>query len=171
MSKAKWSKMFAPSYTPEEMIKLGIFEGTYMRAIKGLPSKWKAKGKVLRKGQEPDVSINKYGVKSRLSLSKWKSNGWIMTDPGGWFEWYCNYFKGRRLGNEDIKQINRWRSFVARHQGAISKAEEKGSQKGKRLKQRQGLLQWGWDDKKSFNSKQLQANINRLKKMGIEFDE
>lgn len=32
-----WDSRFAPSYTPMEMIELGIFEGIYVNAIKDIP--------------------------------------------------------------------------------------------------------------------------------------
>ena len=34
-----------------------------------------------------DVSVNKYKVKCRTSLSLWESNGWINSiDSDGWFQ-------------------------------------------------------------------------------------
>lgn len=159
-----WDAAFAPSYTPEEMLKKGIFEGKYINNIQGLPSHWYKLNKVLGKDDEPDPSINAFGVKSRQSLSVWKENKWIKTDKNGWFEWYCKYFLGRRLGDEDKWQINRWRSFVARHQGQIDKSADKNNLK-KRTKQRQGLLQWGWDSQSSFDQKTLDANLARLKRV------
>lgn len=164
MKYPEWDKSFAPSYTPLEMLKAGVFEGKYINIIKGLPKSWYKVSSVLGPKDEPDVSLNKFGVKSRQPLSVWKKNGWIKTDAGGWFHWYCMYFNGRRLGEEDDWQIKRWRSFVARHQGQISKS---GSLKDTsvRPKQRQGLLQWGWDSTKEFNVAQMNRNLKRLASM------
>lgn len=81
-----WDPRFAPSYTPEEMLRLGVFEGKYINNIKGIPQSWKNIDKVLGPNDSPDPKINRYGVKSRQSLSTWRKNGWIKPqDPNGWF--------------------------------------------------------------------------------------
>jgi len=162
MSKSPdWNRTFAPAYTPKEMIELGVFEGTYVRAIGNLPKSWTKSKKVLAHGEDGDVSLNKFGVGSRLPLRTWKEKGWIRTDAGGWFEWYCNYYRGRRLGEEDEWQIKRWRSFVARHQGQVTKAG-KLKDESTRRKQRQGLLQWAWDSKFAFTTRTLNRNLKAL---------
>jgi hypothetical protein len=170
-SNQKWDPRFAPCYTPLEMLEKGVFEGKYINAVKGLPASWYKVKKVLAKDQDPDPSINAFGIKSRQPLSVWKKNGWIKTDKNGWFEWYCHYFLGRRLGKEDEWQIGRWRSFVARHQGQIDASGKKNDLKA-REKQRQGLLQWGWDSTKSFDEKTLDKNLERFKKIpGISVEQ
>jgi hypothetical protein len=156
-----WDRSFGPSYTPEEMLKLGVFEGKYINNIKGIPSEWKKINKVLGPKDDPDPTINHFGVKSRQPLSVWKKNGWIKTDPNGWFAWYINYYLGRRLDKEDEWQINRWRSFVARHQGQIN-ADPKSKNKDHRLVQKQALLQWGWDWEESFNDKTVLENAKSI---------
>lgn len=160
--KITWSSSFAPSYTPKEMLELGIFEGKYLNSVKGVPKDWFIKGKVLAKEEEPDESINRYKIKSRQPLSTWKQNNWIRTDKSGWFEWYCHYFLGRRLGEEDDWQIGRWRSFVARHQAQVSK---NCRSKDCRPKQRQGLLQWAWDSDTSFTEEQQEKNLKRISRL------
>ena len=82
---ADWQIDFGPSYTPKEMLELGVFEGKYVNNMKGIPADWKKNDKVLGPDDEPDPSVNKYGVKSRQPLSVWKKNGWIKTDPNGFF--------------------------------------------------------------------------------------
>lgn len=156
-----WDPKFAPSYTPEEMLKLGVFEGKYINAVKGVPAAWKKIPKVLGPNDEPDPTINKYGVKSRQPLSVWRKNGWIKTDKFGFFEWYINYFSGRRLGAEDDWQIGRWNSFVARHQGQIN-ADPKSKNKDARLAQKQGLLNWGWNWEQSYIEEQRLKNTKRI---------
>lgn len=158
-----WNEKFGPCYTPEEMLKLGVFEGKYINNIKGIPSSWKSIDKVLGLKDEPDPKLNHFGVKSRQPLSVWKENGWIKTDKNGWFEWYIHYFLGRRLGAEDNWQIGRWNSFVARHQGQI-KASCTLTDKDCRPIQRQGLLQWGWDSSKLYTPEQINKNATRLSK-------
>ena len=44
-----WDPTFGPSYTPEQMLKLGIFEGKYINAVEGLPKSWYGIPKVLIK--------------------------------------------------------------------------------------------------------------------------
>lgn len=159
-----WNPKFAPSYTPEEMLKEGVFEGKYINNIKGIPANWKKLPKVVAPNDPPDISLNKYGVKSRQGLSVWKSNGWIKTDPNGWFAWYIQYYLGRRLGKEDDWQIGRWNSFVARHQGQINK-DPKSRNKDHRLVQKQALLQWGWNWEQKFTEEQKTKNAKRISKL------
>lgn len=158
-----WNPLFGPCYTPLEMLELGVFEGKYINNIKGIPSSWKNVKKVLSIKDEPNPEINYFKIKSRQPLSTWKKNGWIKTDKNGWFEWYIHYYLGRRLGEEDNWQINRWRSFVARHQGQVTKACDL-KDKECRPKQRQGLLQWGWDSSKKFDEVLVTKNAKKLAK-------
>lgn len=169
--KKTWHPEFTPSFTPEEMLEMGVFEGKYINIIKGIPASWKKIKKVVGPKDPPDVSLNYYGVKSRQPLSAWKANGWIMTDEGGWFHWYCLYYLGRRLGTEDDKQIKRWKSFVARHMGQL-KSSCSLSDKKCNVKQRQGLLQWGWDSSTLFSDQQREKNLKRmLQKTGATVDD
>ena len=158
-----WNQKLCPSFTPEEMLKMGIFEGKYVNNIKSVPASWKSTPKVLGPDELPNEELNFYGVKSRQPLSTWKESGWIKTDANGWFHWYIEYYQGRRLGEEDDWQIGRWSSFVARHMGQI-KANCKLSDKECRPVQRQGLLQWAWDSNTLFTDEQ---KIKNLKKLGV----
>lgn len=159
---SEWDPSFTPSYTPKEMLELGVFEGKYINVIEGLPKSWYSLPKVQKEDEEPDISLNKFGVKSRQSLSHWKEKGWTTKDsPYGWFQWYCLYFLGRRLPEEDEWQIGRWRSFVARHQAQVSK-NCKTKDNECRPVQRQGLLQWAWNSDTEFTEKQQEKNLKRL---------
>lgn len=167
----RWDPNFGPSYTPKEMLDLGIFEGVYTGVIKGIPAEYKNHPKVLPKGSEPDVELNRYKVKSRQSLKEWERKGWTTKlSPLGWWEWYIKYYHGRRDDKEDKLQISRWRSFVARHQGQIN-ANCKPKDDDCRPKQRQGLLQWAWDSSEAFTPKQIEENAKRIaKSAGVEID-
>jgi len=156
-----WNPEFTPSFTPQEMLEKGVFEGKYINSVKGVPVSWKKSPKVLGPKDEPDISLNFYGEKSRQPLSVWKANGWIKTDKSAWFEWFCHYFQGRRLGAEDDWQIGRWKSFVARHMGQI-KANCSLTDNKCRPTQRQGLLQWAWDSSTPFNEEQRKKNLTRI---------
>ena len=163
-TKKEWNPEFTPSFTPEEMLKMGVFEGKYINIIEGVPSAWKKLPKVLGPKDPPDVELNYYKIKSRQPLSVWKSNGWIMTDKGGWFHWYVLYYLGRRLGKEDDKQVGRWKSFVARHMGQV-KASCNLNTESCHTKQRQGLLQWGWDSTTAFTDEARKKNLSRITKL------
>jgi len=133
---------FKPYYTPKEMLSLGVFEGHYCTDCKDeYPSSWFSGAKLNPSG--PDVSLNYFKVKSRLSLSEWKNKGWIKEyDPRGWFEWYMRYYLGRRIENYDKWQINRWKAFK-RHEAQVQKNCD-SSDLQCRPKQRQALLQWSY---------------------------
>jgi hypothetical protein len=133
---------FAPHFTPQEMLELGVFEGKYCNDCRAeLPAAWFNNA---RMSEKADASLNYFGVKSRQPLSVWRKKGWIYgPDPRGWFQWYCRYYMGRRLQEVDAIQIRRWRSF-ARHAGQI-RANCAPGDLDCRPRQRQGLLQWAYN--------------------------
>jgi hypothetical protein len=137
---------FKPELTPLEMLELGVFGGKYMTdCIDEFPAAWfeKAKLSPLYK----DVSLNYFKVDASLPLAHWQNKGWIHpADPRGWFQWYCRYYYGRRLPEEDIRQIKRWRA-ISRHSGAIRK-NCLPMDLACRQKQRQALLHWAYDSRK-----------------------
>ena len=93
-----------------------------------------------------NVSLNYFGVKAGLFLG-WngKTKGWIFPeDPLGWFQWYCRYTMGRRIPSIDKIQIKRWNMFGPRHIGGIKK-NCKPDDYSCRIRQRQALLQWGYN--------------------------
>lgn len=124
---------FQPNLSPIEVIKQGAFGGTYFRPIYSQVTETEYKNrhsKCFTKAQltknkiiinthltkpfsEYDKSVNKYKVKCGQTLEQWESKEWIRYhDPYGWFEWYCNFFKGRRIAEEDQRQIQRWLKFA-----------------------------------------------------------
>lgn len=56
------------------------------------------------------------------SLGEWKPEWVTEHDPKGWLEWYQNYNSGRRIPDEDTRQIKRWASFKARHGSSFMRA-------------------------------------------------
>ncbi|MBI1309245.1 MAG: hypothetical protein GC129_05300 [Proteobacteria bacterium] len=133
---------FTPHFTPQQMLKLGVFEGKYCNDCQNeFPKSWFTHAKT---SAVASVSCNFFKVKSRQPLSTWQNNGWIIEpDPRGWFQWYCRYYLGRRLPGVDDKQIARWKSF-ARHAGQI-RANCAAGDLTCRPRQRQALLQWSYD--------------------------
>ena len=111
---------FKPELTPKEMLDLGVFGGKYMTDCKDeFPKEWflNAKLSLLKK----DRNINFYKVNASLPLSVWSEKGWLSEeDPRGWFQWYCRYYMGRRIEQEDWRQIKRGKA-IKRQAGAIKK--------------------------------------------------
>jgi hypothetical protein len=137
---------FQPELTPKEMLALGVFGGKYMTDGAGeFPASWFRKAKLSPQG--PDDSLNYFGVNASQPLRVWRQKGWIHPDdPRGWFQWYCRYYMGRRMPEEDARQIKRWKAF-RRHLAQLRKNCEKGDF-GCRKRQRQALLQWAYDSRK-----------------------
>jgi len=140
-------KDFRPMLTPKEMLSLGVFCGKYMRdCTKEFPSSWFIKAK-FAKGEKQDCSRNYYGVKASQPLSVWRKKGWIYhEDPRGWFQWYCRYYRGRRIPTEDLRQIKRWKAF-ARHAHQVKNNCRKGDGTCRKV-QRQALLHWAYDPRR-----------------------
>jgi len=165
-----WDESFTPYYSPFEMLKIGIFEGKYINDIKGLPDEWYDLDNVLSRESSPDNDINRFKVKARQSLSVWKANGWIKTDPEGWFGWYIHYFHfNRRLEvtkdgfDEDKWQIDRWNSFVSRMMGGLEK-DCKLDDLECSPKRRQNMLQWAWNAEVKFNETNKKKALKALAK-------
>jgi hypothetical protein len=137
---------FKPELTPKEMLSLGVFGGRYMRDCKKeFPSSWFENAKLHPEGKTGhDPNLNYFGVDASLSLKEWKRKGWIHpADPRGWFQWYSRYYYGRRMPEEDERQIKRWKG-IKRHIGAIKKNCPPGMLDC-RKKQRQAVLHWAYD--------------------------
>ena len=136
-------KEFKPELTPSDMLELGVFGGKYMTdCTNEFPIEWFKNAKTANK--KKDASLNFFGVDASLSLKAWKDKGWIHhDDPRGWFQWYCRYYRGRRMPKEDERKIKRWKAF-RRHLGAVKKYCEPGDLDC-RKKQRQALLHWAYD--------------------------
>jgi len=137
---------FRPELTPKQMLALGVFCGKYMTDCKDeFPKSWFTRAKL--SPERPDCSLNYFAVKASQPLSAWRNKGWIHPDdPRGWFQWYCRYYLGRRMPEEDKRQINRWRA-MQRHVRQIQRHCEPGHLTCRR-RQRQALLHWAYDSRK-----------------------
>ena len=137
---------FKPELTPKEMLYLGVFGGKYITDCRDeFPKSWYENAKL--SSNFKNINLNFYKIDASLPLSIWITKGWIYKDdPRGWFQWYCRYFMGRRIKNEDLRQIKRWKAMV-RHIGAIKKYCNSGDLRC-RKKQRQALLHWAYDSRK-----------------------
>lgn len=133
---------FRPNFSPNEMMRMGVFGDAYFGDELGqerrklLPSEMFVGVKIREK---PSWVSNAYGRKAGMSREWWFERRLIADcDPLGWFEWYCQFFNGRRIPKEDRRQIVRWDNFRKRHgQMLLTKPDSLG--------QKQALLQWAID--------------------------
>lgn len=140
---------FKPELTPKQMLALGVFGGVYMRDCrKEFPEDWFTKAKFAPDTTKKHLAdINLFKANASQSLSVWKKKGWIYKDdPRGWFQWYSRYYMGRRIKDEDAKQIKRWRA-IKRHITQVTKNCRAGDLTC-RPKQRQAILHWAYDSRK-----------------------
>ena len=137
---------FKPELTPKEMLELGVFDGKYMTDCgEEFPEDWYKNAKL--SPERPNPKLNFFKIHASKSLKYWREKGWIYDeDPRGWFQWYCRYYMGRRIPEEDERQIKRWKAFK-RHIGQLKKNCKKGDMNCRR-KQRQALLHWAYDSRK-----------------------
>ena len=135
-------KLFKPQFTPQKMLEMGVFGGSYFGdKIKEYPKSWFKNAKL---SKTFDVEKNRFKVKAGLSRKEWMDKGWIFKEyPLGWFQWYCRFKNGRRISRVDKIQIKRWKAFK-RHVTAIKKNCEPGDIHCRR-KQRQAILQWAYN--------------------------
>jgi hypothetical protein len=134
---------FAPGLMPREMLALGVFGGKYMTDCrKEFPAAWFTRAKLAKKHR--DNSLSYFDINASQPLAERRRRGWIYKDdPRGWFQWYCRYYVGRRLPEEDARQIKRWKA-IRRHIAQIRKHCEPGDPYC-RPRQRQALLHWAYD--------------------------
>ena len=136
---------FKPMLTPKEMLHLGVFGGKYMTDCQNeFPKNW-FKASLLSPGFH-DPQKNFFKVNASQPLSVWQKKGWIYKDdPRGWFQWYCRYYIGRRLPDEDKRQIKHWKA-IRRHIGQIQAYCRPGDAHC-RPRQRQALLHWAYNSR------------------------
>jgi hypothetical protein len=136
---------FRPDLTPAEMLALGVFGGKYMTDCRAeFPASWFLEAKLSPNRRDP--SLNWFGVDASQPLSAWRAKGWIHPDdPRGWFQWYCRYYHGRRMSDEDDRQIGRWKA-MRRHIAQLRRHCDSGDI-WCRPRQRQALLHWAYDSR------------------------
>lgn len=175
MAKLLWPETFGPTYSPEMVAQLGSFEGRYWESVVGdkknkapanVKDWYKFDNVVSGSKEERDVELNKFNIKSRQDLSVWRKNGWLTSNsPFGHYQWFILFADGGRRGikhdgkSEDMWQIGRWRSYIARHMGGI-KARGKASDK-----QKQAMLQWYWNHEHAFTDKRVTENAKKMAKL------
>lgn len=137
---------FKPELTPKDMLELGVFGGKYLTdCIKEFPREWFENAKLSPNKSDPE--LNYFKISASKPLKYWEMKGWIHpADPRGWFQWYCRYYYGRRLPEEDKRQIKRWKA-MRRHIGQLKKNCEP-LDLSCRKRQRQALLHWAYDSRK-----------------------
>jgi hypothetical protein len=136
---------FTPDLSPAEMLEMGIFGGVYMRDCGSeFPKEWFERAR-LAPGKR-DAKLNFFEINASQPLAEWRRKGWIYDeDPRGWFQWYCRYYMGRRIPEEDRRQIKRWRNMT-RHVAQVQKYCSPGDWACRR-RQRQALLHWAYDSR------------------------
>ncbi len=141
-----FSPEFQPELTPAQMLELGVFGGKYMTDCQAeFPAQWFSLAKLCHTKHDP--SLNFFRVNASQPLVVWRKKGWIYPDdPRGWFQWYCRYYMGRRLPEEDERQIKRWQA-MRRHMAQIKKNCPAGDWSCRPV-QRQALLHWAYDSRK-----------------------
>lgn len=140
-----FAEAFKPELTPKLMLELGVFGGKYMTdCTEEFPKTWFARAKLSPRRRNP--ALNFFGVDASQPLSVWREKGWIHpSDPRGWFQWYCRYYMGRRMADEDNRQFGRWKA-MRRHVQQIRRNCDPGDLFC-RPRQRQALLHWAYDSR------------------------
>lgn len=138
---------FNPDLTPKEMLSLGIFGGYYTPfPMREFPPDW-YQGVNFSANGRPDPKLNYFKVNASQPLSEWQRKGWIYPeDPLGWFQWYCRYYQGRRIGDEDLRQIKRWKN-MKRHVCQLQRCCQVGDVLCQ-PRRRQALLHWAYDSRR-----------------------
>jgi len=159
---------FKPNLSPEQILKMGSFGGTYFRSIyssvtkkhyksedviKEYPKSWFKGIDIGEMVTSPKYNkkVNKYKVKCGSDLEDWEKSGWMdKQDPYGWFQWYCRFYMGRRT-DDDERQIKRWMAltgpkgrFKNRLINMIKKKDSKYDDETISPVIRQTLQHWGY---------------------------
>lgn len=105
----KASEVFAPDFTPEQITaQWWSFEAPMTKRAAFSPDFSPEEMK------ETYNSIYGHAGPRLASMRAWPEHWLDDQDNQGWLQWYENYHAGRR-GETDEKQMQRWKSFKARH--------------------------------------------------------
>jgi hypothetical protein len=151
-------KPFRPFYSPQDMLNLGVFGGSFFgpdRAMKLIP---KFTQFMLFSGvpiSSYALAIYNQGINYfNVSLDPMNRTfsmpiGLKRMHPFGWFEWYCKYFYGEE-SKADEHRIKQWVMSINQHWFYIATSAYTGV--GNRFTdltflppRRQALLEFGWD--------------------------
>ena len=133
---------FRSDLTPAQMLELGVFGRKYMTDTQGeFPAEWfeRARLSPVRR----DCSLKFFRVDASQLLAVWRAKGWI--DPRGLFQWYCRYHMGRRMPEDDWRQIARWKA-IQRHIVRTRRNCEPGDLDCCKANSR-ALLHWAYDSR------------------------
>ena len=112
---------------------------------KEFPADWFTRAKL--SPERRDRSLNYFGMSaSHRCRYGARKGGFIPDNARGWFQWYCRYYMGRRMPEEDARQIRRWKA-IRRHVVQVKRNCAPGDQTC-RPRQRQALLHWAYDSRK-----------------------
>lgn len=127
------------------MLEMGVFGGHYFEGEHDeFPKEWFKNARI---SDMHDTKCNFFEIDASQTREEWQRKGWIYDDdPRGWFQWYCRYYMGRRLPEEDARQIKRWKA-IRRHVAQVKKFCHPGDLSCRR-RQRQALLHWAYDSTK-----------------------
>lgn len=141
-----FDERFHPDLTPQEMLEAGVFGGKYMTDCQDeFPKSWFKNAKLSPLKKNP--KLNFFGINASLPLKERQKKGRIYPDdPRGRFQWYCRYYMGRRIPEEDNRQIKR-RGNMRRHTMAIIKNCHPMDWDC-RKRQRQAVLHRAYDSRK-----------------------
>jgi len=136
---------FNPELSPQQMLELGVFGGNYFDGFhQEFPESWFVNAQL---SPHHDPERNYFKIDASQSRQEWQRKGWIYEeDPRGWFQWYCRYYMGRRIPQEDNRQIKRWKA-IRRYVAQVQRFCTPGDP-ACRPRQRQALLHWAYDSVK-----------------------
>jgi hypothetical protein len=129
---------FKPNLTPSEVILSGAFCNGYFRHVYSTVAKRYLETKDYKKypflkkipeelmitniDEKHDHTVNKYGVHASITLQEWENSDWIRKpDYRGNFQWYCEFYMGRRIPEIDEYQIKRWKGIAGEKSGRFRK--------------------------------------------------
>ena len=137
---------FRPYGTPSELLAAGVFGGEYFHKADPAWVRRVARAdpdlaRLVRDNRLPerDPERNAFGVLAGKDERWWLQRKLISEhDPLGWFQWYVNFYLGRRLPEEDDRQVSRWYSYGARHGARLRSLGDAA----RYPRARQALIQW-----------------------------